>query len=42
MDKATRKAILEDRYKRLAGTPKNVKCPGVAKKLLRRLRRENY
>ena len=42
MTKETRRAILEDRYKRLAGSPKNIKCPGVSRKLLRRLRRENY
>ena len=31
-------AILKDRYNKLKNSPKNVKCPGVLRKLERQLR----
>ena len=31
-------AIMKDRYNRLAGSPKNIKAPGVTKKLKRQIR----
>jgi hypothetical protein len=30
--------IMKDRYNKLAGTPKNIKAPGVVKKLKRQIR----
>ena len=32
-----KKALLNDRYKRLFNSPKNIKCPGVVRKLRRQL-----
>lgn len=31
-------AILKDRYNKLSNSPKNIKCPGVLRKLTRQLR----
>ena len=31
-------AILKDRYNKLKNSPKNVKCPGVLRKIERQLR----
>lgn len=42
MTKEVRKAILVNRIKVLENSPKNVKCPGVLKKLYRRLARGLY
>ena len=32
-------ALLKDRYNRLSNTPKNIKCPGVLRKITRMLRK---
>ena len=37
--KEEKNAIILDRYNKLAGSPKTAKCPGVAKKLRRKLRK---
>lgn len=38
MTKEQRFAILIDRYNKLNGSPKNIKCPGVVRKLARQIR----
>lgn len=38
MTREQKKAILENRLKTLKESPKNVKCPGVVRKLTRQLR----
>ena len=30
--------IMKNRYSKLAGSPKNIKCPGTVKKLKRQIR----
>lgn len=42
MTKEARKALLQDRYNKLNGTEKNIKSPGVVRKLRRRLVKGNY
>jgi len=39
MSKAEKLALLKFRYNRLAGTPKNIKAPGVVRKLSREIRK---
>lgn len=38
MTKEQKVAILKDRYNKLNNSPKNIKCPGVVRKLTRQLR----
>lgn len=38
MTKAEKLALTKDRYNRLAGSPKNIKAPGVVRKLRRKIR----
>ena len=38
MTKEQKIAILKDRYNKLNNSPKNIKCPGVVRKLTRQLR----
>lgn len=38
MTKEQKVAILKDRYNKLSNSPKNIKCPGVLRKLTRQLR----
>lgn len=38
MTNAEKIAILEDKISKLDGSPKNIKCPGVVRKLKRQLR----
>jgi len=38
MTREQKKAILENRLNTLKGSPKNIKCPGVVRKLTRQLR----
>ena len=38
MNKEQKLALMKDRYKKLAGSPKNIKCPGVMRKLARQIR----
>jgi len=38
MIKTEKLALIKDRYNKLAGTPKNVKAPGVVRKLARQIR----
>ena len=42
MTKEQRKAILENRIAILSNSIKNIKCPGVLKKLKRNLVKGNY
>lgn len=39
MTKEQKVAILKDRYNKLNNSPKNIKCPGVVRKLTRQLRK---
>ena len=38
MNKEQKLAWIKDRYNKLAGSPKNIKCPGVVRKLARQIR----
>lgn len=38
MTKEEKLMILKDRYNKLEGSPKNIKCPGVRRKLARQIR----
>ena len=38
MKKEHKLALMRDRYKKLAASPKNVKCPGTVRKLARQIR----
>ena len=38
MERTEKLAITKDRYNRLSNTVKNVKCPGVLRKLRRQIR----
>ena len=38
MTKEIKLAITKDRYNRLSNTPKNVKCPGVLRKIRREIK----
>ncbi len=38
MTKEQKVAILKDRYNKLSNSPKDIKCPGVLRKLTRQLR----
>jgi hypothetical protein len=38
MTKEIKLALMKDRYNRLSGSPKNIKCPGVLRKLKRQIR----
>jgi hypothetical protein len=38
MTKDEKLSMMKFRYNRLNGTPKNIKCPGVLKKLKRQIR----
>ena len=38
MTKEAKLALVKDRYARLYGSPKNIKCPGVLRKLARQIR----
>lgn len=38
MNTSDKLAILKDRYSKLSNTPKNIKCPGVVRKLRRQIR----
>ena len=38
MDKKEKLALMKDRYNKLYGSPKNIKCPGVVRKLARQIR----
>lgn len=42
MTKEARKALLQDRYNKLNGTEKNIKSPGVVRKLKRKLVKGKY
>lgn len=38
MTKEEKLMLLKDRYNKLAASPKNIKCPGVRRKLERQIR----
>lgn len=38
MTKEQKLALTKDRYKKLVGTEKNIKCPGTVRKLARQIR----
>lgn len=38
MTETEKLALMKDRYNRLNGTPKNIKAPGVLRKLKRQIR----
>ena len=38
MTKEIKLAITKDRYNRLSNTPKNIKCPGVLRKIRREIK----
>jgi len=38
MTKEEKLAILKDKYSKLYNSPKNIKCPGVVRKLARQIR----
>ena len=38
MEKEIKLAIMKDRLNRLGNSPKNIKCPGVVRKLRRQIR----
>lgn len=42
MSKEEKHALLQDRYNKLNGTEKNIKSPGVVRKLRRKLVKGNY
>ena len=42
MSKEEKRALLQDRYNKLNGTEKNIKSPGVVRKLRRKLVKGNY
>lgn len=39
MTKEAKVALAKDRYVRLASSPKNIKCPGVLRKIARQIRK---
>ena len=38
MEKEIKLAIMKDRLNRLSNSPKNIKCPGVVRKLRRQIK----
>lgn len=38
MTKEEKLVILKDKYSKLYGSPKNIKCPGVVRKIARQIR----
>ena len=40
MTKEEKLKLLKDRYSKLNNSPKNIKCPGVVRKLARQIRNE--